>query len=128
MKNTFLKMLAIALVAVLCVGLVACGSNPSGTYRSADDVTLTFSGDEVTLSWKGLTQTNTLSGTYEIREDENGGKTITFTMEKGESGSILGDWANAAVKAIVDGTKSYVTGKDDNGSYIEIGGTKYYKQ
>ena len=49
-------------------------------------------------------------------------------MDETEGGGWLGDLGNAAVKALFDGTKSYNAGKDDNGSYIEISGARYYKK
>ena len=127
MKKTIIRIVALSLVAVMmCVLLASCGG-PSGEYGS-DDYTLKFSGSKITVTWKGLTKTNEMTGKFEMGKDDEGNKTITFTMDESESGSILGDLGNAAVKALFDGTKSYNSGKDDNGNYIEISGARYYKK
>ena len=127
MKKTIIRIVAVALVAVMmCAVLVSCGG-PSGEYGS-DDYSLTFKGSKVTVSYKGLTEQKNLTGTFEMGKDEEGNKTITFTMDETEGGGWLGDLGNAAVKALFDGTKSYNSGKDDNGSYIEISGARYYKK
>ena len=127
MKKTFIKVLTLALVAVMaCVILVSCGG-PSGEYGS-DDYSLKFSGSNVTVSWKGITQSFEMTGKFEMGEKEDGSRTITFTMDEVEGNSLLGDAAYKATKALFDGTKSYNEGSDDNGSYIEIAGARYYKK
>ena len=127
MKNTIIKVVALALVAVMaCVLLVSCGG-PSGEYGS-DDYTLKFSGSKVTVSWKGLTQSYEMTGKFEMGKDDEGNKTITFTMDEGEGESLLGDIAYKGAKALFDGTKSFNSGKDDKGSYIEISAIRYYKK
>ena len=127
MKKTIIKVVALALVAVMaCVLLASCGG-PSGEYGS-DDYTLKFSGSKVTVSWKGLTQSYEMTGKFEMGKTDDGNKTITFTMDEAEGGSIFGDIAYAGAKALFDGTKSFNSGKDDNGNYIEINGLRYYKK
>lgn len=127
MKKSIVKIVALSLVAVMvCVLLASCGG-PSGTYGS-DDYSLKFSGSKVTVSWKGLTQSYEMTGKFEMGKDDDGNKTITFTMDEVEGGSLFGDVAYKSAKALFDGTKSYNSGKDDNGNYIEIGGLRYYKQ
>ena len=127
MKKTFMKVLALALVAVMaCVMLASCGG-PSGEYGS-DDYTIKFSGSNVTVSWKGITQSFEMTGKFEMGEKEDGSRTITFTMDEVEGESFLGDMGYKTAKALFDGTKSYNEGKDDKGSYIEISGAKYYKK
>ena len=126
MKNT-IRVIALAMVAVmLCMALASCGG-PSGEYGS-DDYSLKFSGSKFTVSYKGLTETKELTGKFEMGKADDGSKTITLTMDETEGGGILGDLANATVKALFDGTKSFNSGKDDNGAYIEISGVKYYKK
>lgn len=126
MKRT-IKVLALMLAVVMaCAVLVSCGG-PSGEYGS-DDYSLTFKGSKLTVSYKGLTEQKQLTGTFEMGKDDDGNKTITFTMDETEGGGILGDIGNATVKALFDGTKSYNSGSDDNGKYIEIGGARYYKK
>ena len=124
------KLLSIVLAALLLVSslamLASCGG-PSGKYGS-DNYTLKFSGSKVTVTWKGLTKSYEMTGKFEMGKDDNGNKTITFTMDEVESDSILGDAAYGTAKAIFDGTKSYNEGKDDaNGKYVEIGGVKYFE-
>ena len=127
MKKTIMKIVALSLVAVMmCVLLASCGG-PSGEYGS-DDYTLKFSGSKVTVSWKGFTQSYEMKGKFEMGKDDEGNKTITFTMEETEGESMLGDAAYAGAKAIFDGTKSYNAGSDDDGKYIEIGGLRFYKK
>ena len=127
MKKTIIKIVALALVAVvMCAVLVSCGG-PSGEYGS-DDYSLKFSGSKITVSWKGLTQSYEMTGKFEMGKNDNGDKTITFTMDEVEGNSFLGDVAYSAAKALFDGTKSYNSGKDDKGAYIEISGARYYKK
>ena len=127
MKKTAIRIVAISIVAIMmCVALVSC-SGPSGEYGN-DKYTLAFSGSNVTVSWKGLTQTYELTGTFEMGEDENGNETIIFTMDEVEGDSFLGDAAYAAAKALFDGTKSYNEGSDNKGDYIEIDGARFYKK
>ncbi len=122
-----IRIIALAMVAImLCTVLASCGG-PSGTYGS-DDYSLTFKGSKVIVSYKGLTEQKELTGKFEMGKDDNGNNTITFTMDETEGGGFLGDIGNATVKALFDGTKSYDSGKDDNGAYIEISGIKYYKK
>lgn len=122
-----IRIIALAMVAVmLCAVLASCGG-PSGTYGS-DDYSLTFKGSKLVVSYKGLTEQKELTGKFEMGKDDEGNKTITFTMDETEGGGFLGDLGNAAVKALFEGTKSFNSGKDDNGAYIEISGVKYYKQ
>ena len=127
MKKTITKIVALALVAVMvCTVLVSCGG-PSGSYGSVD-YSLTFKGSKITVSYKGLTEQKELTGKFEMGKDDEGNKTITFTMDETEGGGFLGDLGNAAVKALFDGTKSYNSGKDDKGAFIEIGGARFYKK
>jgi hypothetical protein len=122
-----IRIIALAMVAVmLCMTLISCGG-PSGEYGS-DDYSLKFSGSKFVVSYKGLTEQKELTGKFEMGKADDGSKTITFTMDETEGGGLLGDLANAAVKALFDGTKSYNSGKDDNGAFIEIGGARYYKK
>ena len=52
-------------------------------------------------------------------KDEDGNKTITFDFSNEDNSSVF---------SLLNGTSSYNAGKDNNGSYIEIGGAKYYKK
>ena len=126
--KTALRVVSPTLVAVFMLAMLASCGGPSGEYGS-EDYTLKFSGSKITVTWKGLTETKEMTGKFEMGKDDDGNKTITFTMDEVESDSILGDLSYNTVKAIFDGTKSYNEGKDDkNGAYIEIGGARYYKK
>lgn len=127
MKKTLVKVLALTLVIVMaCVLLASCGG-PSGEYGS-DDYSLKFSGSNITVSWKGFTQSYEMTGKFEMGKDDNGNRTITFTMDEVEGESFLGDAGYKIAKTLFDGTKSYNEGKDDKGNYIEISGARYYKK
>ena len=130
------KIVSLALVCVLLVcsafALASCmGNKLSGTYvkeTSAFGATLkvsyTFKGDSVEISSVvssaiGTLNPTTVTGTYEIKETDDGKKTITFNFGDEETP----DGAEESGVAL-----SFNEGRDDNGSYIEIGGTKYTKE
>ena len=126
--KTALRVVSLTLVAVFMLAMLASCGGPSGEYGS-DNYTLKFSGSKVTVTWKGLTETKEMTGKFEMGKDDDGNKTITFTMDEVETDSILGDISYKTAKALFDGTKSYNEGKDDSkGAYIEIGGARYYKK
>ena len=124
------KTISTILVCVLLVGslltLASCevAGFVFGTYSRTDtfivDITTTyeFSLTEVTVTTVSdkligsgqSTTTETMK--YKVGENDEGEKVIAFTVET------------------EDGTKttelSFNSGKDDGGSYIEIGGTRYY--
>ncbi|MBQ7173645.1 MAG: hypothetical protein IJR88_05980 [Clostridia bacterium] len=118
MKKTARVLSLVLVVVLLGAVLAACSGRPSGTYGS-NDYNLTFSGSKVTFTVKMLGLTTSVSGTYTMGKDENGKKTITFDFSKDENASIL---------SLFNGTQSYNQGSDDNGSFIEIGGVRYYKK
>ena len=125
--KTMLKVVSLTLVAVFMLAMLASCGGPSGKYGT-DTYTLDFSGSKVTVTVKGLLKTYEMTGKFEMGKDDDGNKTITFTMDEVESNSILSDIGYTAAKAIFDGTKSYNEGKDDaNGKYIEIGGVKFFE-
>ena len=122
MKKTTIKILALALATLMvCVALVSCGG-PSGKY-AGDIYTFEFKGSDVTVSWKGLVDSYTMAGTYELGEDENGNKTISFTWQDGDS--YVQDAAFAIPKGIFAKNVSYNAGSDDAGKYIEIAGFRF---
>ena len=124
MTKTTIRIVAVSLVAIMiCFAFVSC-DKPSGVYES-EVYTLKFEGENVTLSWKSGNATYELKGTYEI-EETDAGKTIEFDWE--ESDDILVELQSAVAKAVFSGKLVYVQGNDDNGSYIEIGKTKFYKK
>ena len=116
MKKT-VRILSVALVVVMLAALlVSCG--PSGTYGT-DSYSIKFSGSKVTITANVLGLSATASGTFKMGKDENGNKTISFDFSNEESSSLM---------SLFNGTCSYNAGKDNNGSYIEISGVKYYKK
>ena len=124
------KTISTILVCVLLVGslltLASCevAGFVFGTYSRTDtvivDITTTyeFSLTEVTKT----TTTDNLIGSgqstttqtmkYKVGENDEGKKIIAFTVET-DDGSKTTEY-------------SFNSGKDDGGSYIEIGGTRYY--
>ena len=124
------KTISTILVCVLLVGslltLASCevAGFVFGTYSRTDtvivDITTTyeFSLTEVTktvttdnLIGSGQsTTTETIK--YKVGKNDEGEKVIAFTVETND-GSRTTEY-------------SFNSGKDDNGSYIEIGGTRYY--
>ena len=124
------KTISTILVCVLLVGslltLASCevAGFVFGTYSRTDtvivDITTTyeFSLTEVTktvttdnLIGSGQsTTTETIK--YKVGKNDEGKKVIAFTVETND-GSRTTEY-------------SFNSGKDDNGSYIEIGGTRYY--
>lgn len=125
MKKTVIKVISLSLVALMmCVMLVSCFNQPSGTYER-DDISLTFSGKKVELSYGEDDKKTTVEGTFEMGEDENGDPTIIIELP--EPSSFL-DITYGVVRASLVGEKSYNKGSDNDGAYIEIGGVKYYKK
>jgi hypothetical protein len=122
MKKTIIKIMALALVAVMvCAVLVSCGG-PSGKYAGTV-YTLEFKGSDVSVTWKGFLDTYTMTGTFELGEDEQGNRTISFTWPEGES--YLQDAAYATAKSVFGKNVKYNEGSDDNGKYIEIAGFRF---
>ena len=124
MKKTIIKILAVALVAVMmCAVLVSCGKTVSGTYKGEVDafgvagaeVVYKFSGKKVAITATanvfGFEKTVESDGTYEITENEDGSLAITFTFESEDAKSY-------------GGTVSFE--KTEEG--IKLGGVEYKKQ
>ena len=122
MKKTFLKLAAFMLAAVMmsCM-FVSCAKKISGTYEAditllgqGMTVTYTFSGSkfEATneISILGQGKTNSVSGTYEIIEYDDGSMEIKLDFEE-------------ETTEFQNGTYSF----EDGESYIKIGGVKYTK-
>jgi len=122
MKKSFVKVLALALVAVMLVSsLVSCGKKLSGSYEAEIDflgqkwnVTYTFSGSDVEVVSKvtvlGTVKSTPASGTYEIVENSDGTMEITFDFE-------------TETDLFKDGTFTFAEGED----YIKIGTSQYQK-
>ena len=130
-----IRIIALAMVTVmLCMALISCGG-PSGEYGN-DDISIKFSGSKYTII---VDEKEMVTGKFEMGKDDEGNKTITFTPDeaKEEEGDksifdmSLGDLLEGATKLLLsqfEGTLSYNAGKDDTGSYIEIGAAKLYKK
>lgn len=124
MKKTAIKVLALSLVAIMmCFVFASCSNAPRGTFGN-DTITLEFSGDKVELTY-GSEKKTVVEGTFEMDEDADGNPTIDIELP--EPDSFL-DFEYAAIRALLAGEKSYNSGSDNNGDYIEIGGAKYYKK
>ena len=122
MKKTIIKIMALALVAVMvCAVLVSCGG-PSGKYKG-NTYTLEFKGSDVTVSWKGIFDSYSMTGTFEMGKDDEGNKTISFTWPEGES--YADDVIYGAAKSFFGKNVKYNEGSDDNGKYIEISGARF---
>ena len=123
------KTISTILVCVLLVGALFSLSSCEmlglvfGSYARTTEVfgiettvTYEFSGKEVTVTsvtkLGNTATTSTSTGEYEIGENDEGEKTITITVvnEDGE-GTVT--------------TYTFNSGKDDNGAYIELNGTRY---
>ena len=117
------KTISTILVCVLLIGtifsLASCEifglvigtySDGTTTYEfSLTEVTKTTTTDNLIGSGQSTT-TETMK--YKVGENDEGEKIIAFTVET-DDGSKTVEY-------------SFNSGKDDGGSYIEIGGTRYY--
>ena len=122
MKNSFKKIVTLALIVVMLVGSFAgCGKSLSGSYESKVEflgqswnVTYTFSGKKVKAESKvtilGNVETKSGNGTYEIVENADGSMEITFDFEE-ESDLFK------------DGTYTFTEAEE----YIKIGESQYNK-
>lgn len=109
------KILSLVLVLALCFGMVAVLSScaPMGTYEGTLG-TYEFKGSKYTFESVSILNVKvTTEGTFKMGKNDDGVETITLT-KNGET----------------DGTTyTFVSGSDsENGSWIEIGGAKYYKK
>lgn len=110
MKRILSIVLAVAVLATLCLTFASCGKL-SGTYEVSGILSkteLTFKGDTITITKGSIEAT----GTYEIEDDK-----ITIELE---SDGALG-WDD--ILKVFNGEHDFEKGKD----YIKIGGTKYTK-
>ena len=93
------KLIALVLVlAMLCLTLASCGMKLSGEYSAkvealgqSVETIYDFSGSKYTMTVKttvlGKVNTESIEGTYEIAETEDGKLEITFSVE-GEDGKV----------------------------------------
>ena len=121
MKKT-IRILAVVM-ALLMVTLVfaSCGKTLKGTYKAevggtiaGYTATYTFSGSKVEIqktgTLAGMSNTTTMTGTYEITEKNDGSMEITITLDSEDDD-------------IKSGTFTFEEGED----YIKIGLAKYEK-
>ena len=139
MKKIISTILVCALLVASIFTVASCdllGKNISGTYEGSVEVnvlvtkvslTLTyeFKGNEVTVkstasaSGLGSVSSESVTATYEIGEDEDGNKTITFNY--GDSEKVDGAAEGGVALPFEKGRT------DDGVSYIEIAGVRYNK-
>ncbi|MBE6664623.1 MAG: hypothetical protein E7603_00195 [Ruminococcaceae bacterium] len=110
MKRILSIVLALAVLATMCLAFASCGKL-SGTYEASGllgKTELTFKGDTVTIT-KGTIEAE---GTYEIKDDK-------ITIEIENDGNL--GWDD--ILKVFNGEHDFEKGKD----YIKIGSTKYTK-
>ncbi len=120
MKKTIVKIMALALVAVIaCIALASCAKTISGKYEGELNlgvakytVTYEFSGSKVEVTRKattilGTSDTTTVKGTYKISDN---GEEITFTWDSEDD--------------VIEGG-TFVFEETENG--IKIGAIEYKK-
>ena len=128
------KVLSALIVCVLVLGsllsLVSCGQTISGTYEGEVDlyiakytVTYSFKGNSVEIKSQlssaiGSLNPAVVNATYEIKEDENGNKTITF--DYGDADTEDGMEKEGVALSFSEGT-------EDGVKFIKIAGVKYNK-
>ncbi len=129
------RVLSSILVCVLLVGallsLASCGNTISGTYEGRYSVmglaeytvTYSFDGNNVEIKSQltsaiGSLNPATVNATYELGEDEEGNKTITFNYGEAEAKDGMAEGGVAL---------SFTEGEEDGVKYIKIGGVKYNK-
>ena len=122
MKKTVFKLAAIMLAVVMMSCMFAsCAKKLSGSYQTdatflgqGMNVTYTFSGGKFEATSKvtllGTVNSETVNGTYEIIEFDDGSMEIKLDFEEEST-------------AFHNGTYSFEQGED----YIKIGGIKYSK-
>ena len=113
MKNV-VKIVALALVLVMAVGILASCGGLSGKYEGALGNTFEFKGSKVTVSNKYVDGVE-LTGTYKIEDDKI---TFDFVDEK--------DVENKDLKSFLGGLKGSQSFEKD-GDTIKIGFLKYTK-
>jgi hypothetical protein len=120
MKRTLSLILAVAMLACVVLTLVSCGGL-SGTYESSLGThELKFSGSKVTV----IMGENELEGSYEITEDEEGNKKISFDFIDEEDATEDQKKVLKVVDALLGKPLSLVE-KDDT---IKIGSIFTYKK
>ena len=122
MKKSIRIMAVVMALLMVTLVFASCGKTLKGTYKAevggaliGYTATYTFSGSKVEITktgtLAGMSNTTTMTGTYEITEKDDGSMEITFDVDGGND-------------EIKDGTYTFEETED----YIVIGKTKYYKK
>lgn len=92
MKKTLSLVLALAVLATICLTFASCGKKLSGTYVNKgdlSDVTYEFKGNQVTVTDTVTIGESTFnfsySGKYKITKDDQGTLKIAFTFEDSDA-------------------------------------------
>ncbi len=117
MKKLISALLACVLIVGLAFTLVSCGNSLSGTYEGLL-FDLKFKGEKVTIVVDGE---DALSGTYEIKEDDDGDKTIAFDFVDEDEA----DEDEKKILKLIDDILGSDVAFEEDGDTIKIG--KYIK-
>lgn len=116
MKKVLSLVLAIAVLATLCLALASCGKKLSGTYEidafGLASKTYEFKGNKVTITYEVFGAKKSSEGTYKIAKNDDGDLEITFTFENKDAEEYSGTFSFEEVD------------KDT----IKIAGVKYEKK
>jgi uncharacterized lipoprotein YehR (DUF1307 family) len=120
MKRILSIVLAVAVLATMCLSLAACGKKLSGKY-SADvfgtGTTMTFDGKNVKIGFTVtlLGEVASVDATYKIKGD-------TITFDFADEDEVTNSNAKQVIESLEEAV-SFEEGKD----YIKINGVKYEK-
>jgi uncharacterized lipoprotein YehR (DUF1307 family) len=120
MKRILSIVLAVAVLATMCLSLAACGKKLSGKY-SADvfgtGTTMTFDGKNVKIGFTVtlLGEVASVDATYKIKGD-------TITFDFADEDEVTNNAAKKVIESLEEAV-SFEEGKD----YIKINGVKYEK-
>ncbi len=113
MKRILSLVLAVVLLCGCMLTLASCGNMLSGEYKNElTGASYEFSGKK--FVYNAVIAAMDSEGTYEINEDEEGKKTITFTYTSGEGEEEAGKPVH------------FSQGEKDGKKYIQIGIATYY--
>jgi uncharacterized lipoprotein YehR (DUF1307 family) len=92
MKKVLSLILALAVLATMCLTFASCGKKLSGTYSNKgplSDITYEFKGNKVTVTDTVTIGESTFdfsySGKYKITKEESGTLKIAFTFEDSDA-------------------------------------------
>ena len=113
MKRIISALLACFLLVGAIFTLVSCGNTLSGTYEGTF-YDLKFKGDKVSVIVKGEVL---LTGTYEIEEDDDGDKTISFDFVDEDKADEDEKEALKLLDSLLDGDIAF----EEDGDTIKLG-------